>query len=217
MGVFQQTEQESATGQKRRRRILELDEKNYLCSIIGSGLSINDLNNLGKSLYCEQKLKSQKNHIEVLQEALQLARDQANQEIGRRDEEIAELRMKLGPSSPRPSCDTCERKDCTGLDLCGRCVLYIGGQLSLVPHYRQVIEGCGGRFIHHDGGKEDQKAKLDKMLCRADAVICPVNCVSHDACLRAKRLCKHRAKQFIALRSPGVSALARGLKLVVVG
>ena len=110
-----------------------------------------------------------------------------------------------------------KQKDCPVLDLCGRCVLYIGGRHSLVPYYRQIVKGCGGRFIHHDGGKEEQKAKLDKMLCRADAVICPVNCVSHDACLRAKRLCKHRAKLFVALRSAGVSALARGLERVAVG
>lgn len=118
---------------------------------------------------------------------------------------------------PGPACDRCKCKDCPGLDLCGRCVLYVGGQHSLVRHYRQVVENCGGRFIHHDGGREDHRTKLGEMLGRADAVICPVNCVSHDACLRAKRLCKHQVKPFIALRSAGLSALALGLERVVVG
>jgi len=76
MGVFKQTEQESATGQKHRCRTWELEEEGYLCSV-GSGRSIDEQNNLGKSLYCEQELKSQKNHIEVLREALQLARDRS--------------------------------------------------------------------------------------------------------------------------------------------
>ena len=114
-----------------------------------------------------------------------------------------------------PTCDTCACKDCPGLDLCGRCVLYVGGQHSLVPHYRQVVEDCGGKFIHHDGGKEDQRIKLGKMMSKADVVICPVNFVSHDACLRAKKICKSQAKLFIAMRSAGLSALARGLEQVV--
>lgn len=119
-------------------------------------------------------------------------------------------------SSP---CTSCQKesncKGCPSLDLCGRCVLYVGGQHSLIPHYKNIVEGCGGIFIHHDGGKEDQRVKLGKMLSRADAVICPVNCVSHDACLRAKKLCKSQIKPFIPMRSSGLSSLARGLELVM--
>ena len=116
-----------------------------------------------------------------------------------------------------PNCDTCACKDCQGLDLCGCCVLYVGGQHSLVPHYRQVVNDCGGEFIHHDGGKEDQRSRLGTMMSKADVVICPVNYVSHDACLRAKKICKSQAKPFIPMRSAGLSALARGLEQVATG
>ncbi|PLX49343.1 MAG: hypothetical protein C0613_07750 [Desulfobulbaceae bacterium] len=114
-------------------------------------------------------------------------------------------------TAPYTSCRTCRCTTCPHLDLCGSCVLYVGGQHSLIRHYRQMVERSGGRFIHHDGGREDKRAKLAKMMGRADAVICPTNHVSHDACLRAKRHCKLQNKPFIAMRSAGVSALARGL------
>ncbi len=411
MCTCKQTKQESAPGQKRRRRIWELDE-GYLCSIMGTCLSIDELKKLGRKTEIEvapslsayelhllfvqevgqacpdsrlvdkklnrkfqlairqakriksadglvdfwhyskeqnrlagaywaifthplappslchkihgevhmlshlagrrsrhdgQRLRDQRNKIEVLQETLQLVRNEAKQEIAWRDEEVAEVRMELAglgdlqgrlqqalariaevesgqelrqlqalngqqarelnekseactrlteennqlgmdhqqllasqarvqaeyaevclenqameqvlhrQSSPCPSAGTCECKECPALDLCGRCVLYVGGQHSLISHYRQMVEECGGSFIHHDGGKEDNRAKLGKMLCRADAVICPVNYVSHDACLRAKRLCKSQAKPFIAMRSAGLSSLARGLGQMAVG
>ncbi len=274
-----------------------------LCSkIFGEVHMLSHLATL-KAGHSRQKLRRQQEHIEVLREALQLARGQAKQEASWRDEEIAQLRVELekwkdkadqlqqalnrivelesrktrndlgkltgeltqnlkdksdtclaltaenqelnrvnrqlqeqlahlqaihGETTlenqameqilrsqpPGLPCDSCQCKDCPGFDLCGRCVLYVGGQNSLVPRYRQIVEDCGGRFIYHDGGKEEQRAKLGKMLSQADAVICPVNCVSHDACLRAKRFCKYQAKPFIAMRSAGLSALARSLERV---
>ncbi len=255
-----------------------------------------------KSHHDGQRLRDQKNMIEVLQETLQFARSQANQEICRRDEEIAELRMKLensgelknklqqafakiaelesgqkhnelqarnsqlaeelrkkseacmklteennqlgrdhqqllenqaklqseyaetrlknqameqllhSQSSPCPSCDTCQCKDCPGLDLCSRCVLYVGGQHSLVPRYRRIVEGCGGEFIHHDGGKEEAGRRLLTKVSQADMILCPVDCVSHDACLCVKRLCKQEAKPYVMMRSSSLSAFANGLK-----
>lgn len=244
-----------------------------------------------------QKIRRRQERIDVLQEALWLAQNQARQEMAWRDEEIVELKIALekqqgngrqlqlarrkiavleGEDSRREllntkrtlgyelettsarcrevvtenktlvrenrhltdrlhqleaaqtelaaqnhtleqvlhgrsSCDSCQCKDCPAVDLCGRRVLYVGGQHNLVPRYRQIIEECGGRFIHHDGGKEEHRTRLGALLSQADAVICPVNCVSHDACLRAKRLCKHQTKPFIAIRSASLAALTVGL------
>ena len=44
--------------------------------------------------------------------------------------------------------------NCPGPNLCGKTVLYVGGLHKMVPHYRQLVEQFGGRFLHHDGGKE---------------------------------------------------------------
>jgi hypothetical protein len=52
------------------------------------------------------------------------------------------------------------------------------------------------------------------MIHSADAVLCPVDCVSHDACLRIKRLCKRAAKRFVPLRSASLSAFIVGLQEV---
>lgn len=108
-------------------------------------------------------------------------------------------------------CDNNETCQCPGPDLCGRNVLYVGGQTGLVPQYQLLVENCGGNFVHHDGGKEDRRGKLPHMVSHADVVICPVNCVSHDACTKAKRFCKQQAKPFVPMRSASISSLAKSL------
>ena len=47
-----------------------------------------------------------------------------------------------------------------------------------------------------------------------DTVICPVDCVSHDACQRVKRFCKQHYKQFLALNGTGITSFSRALDRV---
>ena len=96
-------------------------------------------------------------------------------------------------------------------DLGGRQVVYVGGRTSLSPHFRALVKQLHGEFAHHDGGLEDCRANLHCLLGKADMVFCPIDCVSHDACLKVKRFCKQHAKPFIPLRSSGLSAFAREL------
>ncbi|WP_243361133.1 DUF2325 domain-containing protein [Fundidesulfovibrio terrae] len=106
----------------------------------------------------------------------------------------------------------CEGGDgCPCPALAGKSVLYVGGRCNLVRHYREMVERQGLRFNHHDGGMESSPAELHGKLATADVVICPVDCVSHEACLTVKKACKHRMKPFVMLRSSGLSALARSL------
>lgn len=114
-----------------------------------------------------------------------------------------------------PACEDCNTDRCPGPDLCGKTVLYVGGQHKMVPHYRQMVEKYNGRFAHHDGGKEVSRAILPKMLNNADAVLCPVDCVSHYACNCVKQICKRYQKPFIIMRSSGLSSLAKGLSEIV--
>lgn len=113
--------------------------------------------------------------------------------------------------SPCLSCAAQCSETCPGLDLCGRTVLYVGGLQKMVPHYRQLVESSGGNFIHHDGGKEVARNLLPKMLSTADAVLCPIDCISHDACNCAKKICKRYQKPFVLMRSASLSSLAKGL------
>ncbi len=112
------------------------------------------------------------------------------------------------------NCENCLDRDCPGPELCGKRVLYVGGQTRLIRHYKTLIELSGGEFIHHDGGMEDAKKRLASLMAQADVLFCPIDCISHDACMRVKRTCKHMGKQFVPLRSSGVSSLARGLAAI---
>jgi len=134
-------------------------------------------------------------------------------------QEIVSIEAALLLSLPSTStCAHCENQDterCPGPDLCGQTVLYVGGRQSLVPRYKQLIEKHGGKFLHHDGGIEVARANLPKLLTSADAVVCPVDCVSHDACNCVKKICKRYQKPFAMMRSSGLTSLTRGLSKVV--
>ncbi len=94
----------------------------------------------------------------------------------------------------------------------GRSVLYVGGRANLVARYRELVERRGGTFIHHDGTKDNDR--LPERVSRADIVCCPVDCVSHNACLRVKHCCRSQSKGCAFLRSSGLSSLVVHLDAV---
>jgi two-component sensor histidine kinase len=93
-------------------------------------------------------------------------------------------------------------------------VLYVGGRTGGVDRLREIASGSCAELIHHDGGIEEAVANLDRLLERCQAVFCPVDCVSHSACLRAKQLCRKHGKIFVPLRSSGGASFKRALKLL---
>lgn len=93
----------------------------------------------------------------------------------------------------------------------GKRVLYVGGRASLVAHYKVLAEKFGCQLLHHDGGREQSAHRLWELLGCADAVVCPVDCVSHEACTLVKQACKGCLKPLILARSSGLSSLARSL------
>jgi Uncharacterized protein conserved in bacteria (DUF2325) len=97
-------------------------------------------------------------------------------------------------------------EDCT--------VLCVGGRASAVPVYRQLIEKMGGRFLHHDGGDEDNVARLDNTLAAADLVICQTGCISHNAYWRVKSHCKRTGKECVYVDNPSAHSLFKGLTQV---
>jgi len=101
------------------------------------------------------------------------------------------------------------------IDLRGCRIACVGGREGAVRHFRALIERFNGRFSHHDGGVEDAVARLDRVLHQADVVFCPIDCVSHGACLRAKKFCKRTAKTFVPLRSASLSCMVAGLHQVI--
>ncbi|MFC0407001.1 DUF2325 domain-containing protein [Roseomonas elaeocarpi] len=97
------------------------------------------------------------------------------------------------------------------LDLHGMTLLYVGGRPSQASRLRIIAEATGAALLLHDGGLENAEAQLDGLASRADAVLFPVDCVSHDAALTVKRHCRRVGKPFIPLRSTGSTAFLAAL------
>ena len=87
------------------------------------------------------------------------------------------------------------------------------GRTDRLGHLRVLSEQRGATFLHHDGGVDDRSGLLAGLVSRADIVMFPVDCVSHEAVTIVKRLCRQTAKRYVPLRSSGtssyLSALAR--------
>lgn len=104
-----------------------------------------------------------------------------------------------------------DASDCPCPRLCGKRVLYVGGRSNLKSHYRALGERFGCMLLHHDGGVEQSPQHLQQLLSSADAVVCPVDCVSHEACAAVKRLCRKCLKPVSFARTSGLSSLAVAL------
>jgi hypothetical protein len=94
----------------------------------------------------------------------------------------------------------------------GLTLLYVGGRPHQVAQLRAVSAGKGAELLHHDGGIEHHPDLLAGLTSRADIVLFPVDCVSHDAALMVKRLCRQADKRFIPLRSSGATSFLAALR-----
>lgn len=112
----------------------------------------------------------------------------------------------------KTKCNGCISEKCPGPDLCGKKILYVGGRKNTVSKYKEIAENHGAKFIYHDGGIESSKKTIDNAVFSADMVCCPVDCTSHDACLKLKKICKKTEKSFVPLRSAGASSFDHYLK-----
>lgn len=102
------------------------------------------------------------------------------------------------------------------VDLQGKQVLCIGGRPHVIGFYRQLVEGRGGRFAHHDGGLEENLAALEPSIAASDAVICQAGCINHNAYGRVKDFCKRTGKPCIFVKSNGLSSFERGLEKLAI-
>jgi len=129
-----------------------------------------------------------------------------------REVEALELAVLTGLRQQTPCGGACDDPAaCPCPHLRGKCVLYVGGRSGLKGQYKMLGERFGCELLHHDGGLEQSPHHLQQMLTRADAVVCPVDCVSHDACALVKRLCRSSMKPVLFARSSGLSSLASSL------
>lgn len=98
--------------------------------------------------------------------------------------------------------------------LAGRCVLCVGGRIKLYPEYNQLIKNCGGCFRVFHGGSHDNLEDLPQLLKQADMIICPVDCVNHEAFLTVKYYCKHSGKPCVLLDRSEINTFKTGIRML---
>jgi hypothetical protein len=96
----------------------------------------------------------------------------------------------------------------TPTTVAGRTVLCVGGITGAVQRYRALIESRGGRFVHHDGGIEDNLQRLHTQLSQADLVLCQAACINHEAYHCVKSHCKRSGTECVFIDRPSVSRFA---------
>jgi len=94
----------------------------------------------------------------------------------------------------------------------GRFVLCVGGQMQLYPAYRQIIEDAGGSFISFHGGAEASLLLLQKLLDDADMVICPIDCIRHEAFFITKNYCEYFCKPCVMLDKSRITTFYNGIQ-----
>jgi hypothetical protein len=126
-----------------------------------------------------------------------------------RRHQLKAKRKQSRADEPRPAAGT-QAEATIGLE--GRSFLYVGGRDCQVAHLRQIASSFGAELIHHDGGLREAVSRIDNVLPSVDCVFCPIDCISHDACLRVKTGCKKWGKAFVPLRNGSKSSLERALQ-----
>jgi hypothetical protein len=94
----------------------------------------------------------------------------------------------------------------------GLVVLYVGGRPNQIAPMREAVERLGATLLHHDGGVENHQTLLPGLTSRADVVLFPVDCISHDAANAVKTQCRQGGKRFIPLRSASITSLLTVLR-----
>jgi hypothetical protein len=115
-----------------------------------------------------------------------------------------QLRRLLG--GPRQADDVAPT-----LDLGGARILVVGARPAQIAHWRVLAERCAGELLHHDGGVEDSIAGLGGLVSRADIVLFPTDCVSHEAMWAVKRLATQLGKPYRAMRGASLAAFTHTL------
>jgi hypothetical protein len=87
-------------------------------------------------------------------------------------------------------------------------ILYVGGRPKLIDQLKAFVAVRGGALIAHDGGVDDNLALLPGLVSQADVVYFPVDCISHAAADKIKKLSQRLAKRWAPLRSASLASFA---------
>jgi len=68
------------------------------------------------------------------------------------------------------------------------------------------VAAAGGELLSHDGGIEDRKGMLSTLLPRAQLVVFPVDCISHNAMHVTRQLAERAGIPCHPLRTASVGS-----------
>jgi hypothetical protein len=88
----------------------------------------------------------------------------------------------------------------------GRRVMYVGGRPQSNQLLARLVAAAGGELLTHDGGIEDRKGMLSSLLPRADLVVFPVDCISHNAMHVTRQLAARAGIPCHPVRNAGIAS-----------
>ena len=100
--------------------------------------------------------------------------------------------------------------------LAGRSVLCVGGRSKLYPAYNHLIENSGGNLMTFHGDPNDHLDHLPQLLEKADMIVCPIDCVNHQAFFIVKYYCKYSGKPCVLLDRSEVNTFCRGINMLAI-
>lgn len=114
-----------------------------------------------------------------------------------------------------PACNI-EEEECKGIycpqyQLCAKRIFMIGGMTKMKSMYKKIVEDAGGEFYYNDGYFKNKKSNIEAMVKKSDVVICPVNCNSHNACLKVKKLCNRYNKKVKFINNSSLNTVSQAL------
>lgn len=123
-------------------------------------------------------------------------------------EEINSLIAQI--SKPFRCIDECS-ETCPKFHLCEKRILIVGGITKIKQFYKRFVESHGGEVDYHDGYMKGGNKNLEQRVSKSDLILCPVNCNSHNACNRVKKMCKKYNKPLKMLPSSSLTAVSNAL------
>lgn len=198
--------------EQKNRKIADLSNqlKQLNQQLVQSQLKTEDktkqLNALDDEVGQRRKIKQQQQLIHSLQNQLNKAQTTSTETVTPKTHfnPMRQNSLKKAEATVKQCQGECA--DCQQTDLCGKKILYVGGFSRHRKKFQKITESIGGQFFYHDGGKQQSEHQLDDLVKKADAVFCPVDCVSHSAIGRIKSLVKSHCKDCIYLKSASLSS-----------
>lgn len=124
------------------------------------------------------------------------------------------IKAKASTVPPQHVSGNEQEPGCRRSSLAGLCILCVGGRAALYPAYRHLVETSGGCFLIYRGDLQEKISYLPTLLTRADAVICPVDCVNHAIYFAVKRYCTRFGKPCAMLDRSGLPTFRRGMEIL---